>query len=87
MEDNFKILKVEYLSNHWPDLSQTLNLSIGDRELFLLPPSGLVKKEDFNDKKMAYFGRTKAKMGRFCEKGLFYSFEMLHGLLSNKNWA
>ena len=30
MEDNLKILKVEYLSNHWPDLSQILNLSIGN---------------------------------------------------------
>ena len=30
MEDDLKILKVEYLSNHWPDLSQILNLSIGN---------------------------------------------------------
>ena len=30
------------------------------------------------------FWRTKAKMGYFSEKGLFYSFEILHGLLSNK---
>ena len=30
MEDNLKILKVKYISNHWPDLSQILNLSSGD---------------------------------------------------------
>ena len=27
MEDDLKILKVEYLSNHWSDLPQILNLS------------------------------------------------------------
>ena len=27
MEDDLKILKVEYLSNHWLDLPQILNLS------------------------------------------------------------
>ena len=26
MEDNLKILIVEYLNNHWPDLPQILNL-------------------------------------------------------------
>ena len=31
-----------------------------------------------------YFGRTKAKMGRFDQKGLCCSFEILQGLLSNK---
>ena len=31
MEDNLKILKVEYLSNHWSDLSQIWNLSSGDQ--------------------------------------------------------
>ena len=31
MEDDLKILKVEYLSNHWSDLSQILNLSSGDQ--------------------------------------------------------
>ena len=30
MEDDLKILKVEYLSNHWSDLPQILNLSSGD---------------------------------------------------------
>ena len=35
--------------------------------------------------KKAYFGRTKAKMGRFSQKGLCYSFEILHGLLTHKN--
>ena len=35
--------------------------------------------------KKADFGRTKAKMGRFSQKGLCYSFEILQGLLSNKN--
>ena len=32
----------------------------------------------------ADFGRTTAKMGRFAQKGLCYSFEILQGLLSNK---
>ena len=32
--------------------------------------------------KKADFGRKKAKMGRFSQKGLCYSFEILHGLLS-----
>jgi predicted translin family RNA/ssDNA-binding protein len=27
MEDDLKILKIEYLSNHWSDLIQILNLS------------------------------------------------------------
>ena len=30
--------------------------------------------------KKANFGRTKAKMGRFSQKGLCYSFEILHGI-------
>ena len=35
--------------------------------------------------KKAYFGRTKAKVGCFSEKGLCYSIKILQGLLSNKN--
>ena len=31
------------------------------------------------------FGRTKAEMGCFSQKGLSYSFEILQGLLSNRN--
>ena len=31
MEDDLKILKVEYLSNRWSDFPQTLNLIIGDQ--------------------------------------------------------
>jgi hypothetical protein len=31
MEDHLKILKVEYLSNHWSYLSQILDLSSGDQ--------------------------------------------------------
>ena len=33
MEDNLKILKVkvEYLSNHWSEFPQILNLSLGDQ--------------------------------------------------------
>ena len=31
MEDDLKILKVEYLSNHWSDFPQILNLSSGDQ--------------------------------------------------------
>ena len=31
MEDDPKILKVEYLSNQWSDLPQILNLSSGDQ--------------------------------------------------------
>ena len=31
MEDDLKILKVENLSNHWPDFPQILNLSLGDQ--------------------------------------------------------
>ena len=31
MEDNLKILKVEYFSNHWSDLSQIWNLSLWDQ--------------------------------------------------------
>ena len=31
MEDNLKILVVEYLSNHWSDLAQILNLSLCDK--------------------------------------------------------
>ena len=30
MEDNFHIFQVEHLSNHLLDLSQILNLSLGD---------------------------------------------------------
>ena len=29
--------------------------------------------------------RTKAEMGRFSQKGLCYSFEILQGLLTQKN--
>ena len=28
MEEDLKILKVEYLSNHWSDFTQILNLSL-----------------------------------------------------------
>ena len=49
----------------------------------------LMKKKKFGDPpqppKKADFGRTKAKMGRFSQNGLCYSFEILQGLLSNKN--
>ena len=31
MEDELKILDVEYLSNHWMDLAQIWNLSLGDQ--------------------------------------------------------
>ena len=31
IEEDLQILKVEFLSNHWPDLSQILNLSLGDQ--------------------------------------------------------
>ena len=31
MEEDLKILKVEYLSNFWSDLPQILNLSLGDQ--------------------------------------------------------
>ena len=31
MEDDLKILKFEYLNNHWFDLPQILNLSSGDQ--------------------------------------------------------
>ena len=35
--------------------------------------------------KKADFGRLKAQMGRFSQKGLCYSFEILQGLISNKD--
>ena len=31
IEDDLKILKVEFLSNHWSDLPQILNFSSGDQ--------------------------------------------------------
>ena len=31
MEDDLKILKLEYLSNRWSDLPQLLNLSLWDQ--------------------------------------------------------
>ena len=31
MEEDFKILKVKYLSNHWSEFPQILNLSLGDQ--------------------------------------------------------
>ena len=31
MEDNLKVLKDEYLSNHWSDLPQILDLSSADQ--------------------------------------------------------
>ena len=31
MEDDIKILKVEYLSNHWSDLYQILNWGLWDQ--------------------------------------------------------
>jgi hypothetical protein len=31
MEDDLEILNVEYLSNHWSDLTQILNLSYGEQ--------------------------------------------------------
>ena len=48
-----------------------------------------MKKKKFGDPpeppKKADLGRTKAEMGCFSQKGLSNSFEILHGLLSNKN--
>ena len=34
MEDDLKILKVEYLNNHLLDPTQILNLSLGDQTMF-----------------------------------------------------
>ena len=31
MEDDLKILKVEYVSNHWSDFPQILNFSLRDQ--------------------------------------------------------
>ena len=31
MEEDLEIWKIEYLSNHWSDLPQILNLSSGDQ--------------------------------------------------------
>ena len=31
MEDDLKILKNEYISNHWSDFCQILNISLGDQ--------------------------------------------------------
>ena len=31
MEEDLKIFKVEFLSNHWSDFTQILNLSLGDQ--------------------------------------------------------
>ena len=31
MEEDLKIFKVDYLSNHWTDFTQILNLSLGDQ--------------------------------------------------------
>ena len=31
MEEDLKIFKVKYLSNHWTDFNQILNLSLGDQ--------------------------------------------------------
>ncbi len=31
MEEDLEISKIEYLSNHWSDLPQILNLSSGDQ--------------------------------------------------------
>ena len=31
MEEDLKILKDEYLRNHWSDFAQILNLSLGDQ--------------------------------------------------------
>ena len=31
MEEDLKMLKVEYLNNHWLEFSQILNLSLGDQ--------------------------------------------------------
>ena len=31
MEDDLKKLNVEYLSNHWPDLPQILNIVLGNQ--------------------------------------------------------
>ena len=45
MEDNLKILKVEYLSNHLLDHSQILNLRLDDQILFL---SNFKIKSTFN---------------------------------------
>ena len=48
-----------------------------------------MREKNFGDPpyppKKADFGRTKAKMGRFYQKGLCYSFGILHGLLTHKN--
>ena len=41
-----------------------------------------MREKNFGDPpyppKKAYFGRTKAKIGRFSQKGLCYSFGILH---------
>ena len=41
MEDDLKILNVEYLSSHWSDFPQILNISSGDQTKIRKP-----QKED-----------------------------------------
>ena len=52
MEDNIKILKVEYLNNHWSDLTQILNLSLDDHTKLKISWN-----EDYTQRKRTFNGR------------------------------
>ena len=60
MEDDLKILKVEYLSNHLLDHTQILNLSLYDQTIFYesflwrQPP----KKDDLQILKVEYISKN-----------------------------
>ena len=64
MEDDLKILKVEYLSNHLSDHAQILNLSFDDQTIFYKslkwrrPPM----EDDLKILKVEYLSTTKLKL-------------------------
>ena len=75
MEDNLKILKVEYLSNHLLDQNQILNLSLYDKSIYYK----YLNEEDITWK-MTSHGRwpqnIKSAMSQQPQFGLYSNFKL-----------
>ena len=67
MEDDLKILKVEYLSNHWLDLTRIWNLRLGDQtKLYKCVKWRQPRiEDDLKILKMVYLSNHQSKVFRF----------------------
>ena len=75
MEDNLKIYKVEYISNHWSDLTQILDLSLGYKtKLYKCFKSRRPQTED--DLKVEYLRNYWSDLTQICDLRVGYQTKL-----------